>query len=105
MDKQKLINSLFFPRNINVNPDDKDHLVIVDNDIEVGVRFFINNKNSPNILYLHGNGEIAHEYEDIASYYNQYGINLLVSDYRGYGLSLGSPTKNNLLSDSLLIFD
>jgi pimeloyl-ACP methyl ester carboxylesterase len=36
--------------------------------------------------------------------YNNYGISLLVVDYRGYGQSTGLPTASNLLSDSHTAF-
>ena len=40
----------------------------------------------------------------MASYYHAHQSNFIVADYRGYGLSTGSPTKNNLHSDSTKIF-
>ena len=42
---------------------------------------------------------------DIAIFFQKFNINLIVSDYRGYGLSGGNPTKQNLHSDSLQILD
>ena len=44
------------------------------------------------ILYFHGNGEIASDYDTIAPFYTRLGITLFVIDYRGYGLSDGSPS-------------
>ena len=73
MNKNNLINSLFFPRKSEIQPDEKDHIVSVEQGVSVGVRFFTKNKNSPNILYFHGNAELAQEYDDLASYYNHYG--------------------------------
>tara|TARA_B100001964_G_C14186830_1_gene579016 strand:+ start:303 stop:1055 length:753 start_codon:yes stop_codon:yes gene_type:complete len=105
MNKDHLINSIFFPRKSDIQPDQKDHIVNVEEGVSIGIRFFTNDKKSPNILYFHGNAELAQEYDDLASYYNQYGLNLIVSDYRGYGLSTGTPNKENLLNDSLIIFD
>ena len=103
-DREMLLNSIFFPRPSFNEKDEKDHIVQVDGKIGVGVRFFINNKDYPSILFFHGNAELAQEYDDIAGYYNSNGCNFIVADYRGYGLSSGSPSKDNLLSDSNKIF-
>ena len=43
------------------------------------------------------------EYDEIAEYYHQFKLNLIVADYRGYGLSTGKPTKDNLHLDSIEI--
>ena len=60
---------------------------------------------APAILYWHGNGEIAADYEPIGPMYTGSGLTLLVIDYRGYGTSDGSPTCSNLLSDAITVFD
>ena len=102
--KDLILSSIFFPRPSFKDKDDKDHLVNVDKDIEVGVRFFLNNNSFSNILFFHGNAELSQEYDDIADYYKSCECNFIVADYRGYGLSSGSPNKNNLHSDSNKIF-
>ena len=66
---------------------------------------FLSSKNNPTILFFHGNAELAQEYDEIGEIYNQHNMNFIVSDYRGYGLSNGDPTKDNLHADSLIIFD
>lgn len=43
----------------------------------------------PALLYHHGNGEIAADYDDIAQDYPRLGITLLAIDYRGDGVSKG----------------
>ena len=101
-EKDTLINSIFYPRKSS-NKDERDHLVNVDKGIDVGVRFYIKDKSFDNILYFHGNAELASEYEDLSKIYHEYNINLIVADYRGYGLSHGTPTKQNLHNDSLKI--
>jgi pimeloyl-ACP methyl ester carboxylesterase len=57
------------------------------------------------ILYFHGNGEIASDYDGIAPLYNQLGITLFVVDYRGYGASDGIPTATALLADARTCFE
>ena len=103
-DREELLNSIFFPRPSFKDKDDKDHLVDVQEGIEVGIRFFLNDKSFPNILFFHGNAELSQEYDDIAEYYNSNECNFIVADYRGYGLSSGSPSKDNLHPDSNKIF-
>ena len=105
MHKNNIINSIFFPRKSYIEKDDNDHLVQVEKNVSVGVRFFLKDKSFDNILFFHGNAELSQEYGDIASFYNLYNCNFIVADYRGYGLSSGFPDKDNLLSDSLVIFD
>ena len=102
--KKNLINSIFFPRSSSTQKDN-DHTVLVEKDISVGITFFLKDKSFNNILFFHGNAELAQEYGDIATFFHNFNMNLIVADYRGYGLSSGTPTKENLQSDSLVIFD
>tara|TARA_Y100001970_G_scaffold281918_1_gene393695 strand:+ start:158 stop:910 length:753 start_codon:yes stop_codon:yes gene_type:complete len=104
MDKNSLLNSVFFPRPSFIPKNEKDHLVSVEDEIKVGVRFFLKDKKYPNIIFFHGNAELAQEYDNIGKLYNQYNCNFIVSDYRGYGLSDGKPTKDNLHLDANIIF-
>jgi alpha-beta hydrolase superfamily lysophospholipase len=62
--------------------------------------FWGKGKDSPTILYFHGNGEVVTDYEWIAQYYMQRNINLFVADYRGYGRSTGKPTVTNMVHDA-----
>ena len=41
------------------------------------------------------------DYDIIGKEYNRRGINFIIIDYRGYGLSNGEPTSQNILSDSI----
>ena len=104
MIKDNIIDFIFFPRKSTKLQDSKDHMVNVSKDINVGCRFFLKDPSYHTILFFHGNGEICHDYDDIAEYYHHFKLNFIVSDYRGYGLSNGEPNKDNLHSDSLEIF-
>jgi len=99
-----LLNSIFFPRQSFKEKDSNDHLLEVDDNISVGIRFFLKDLDYPTILFFHGNAELSQEYDDIAYYYHAHKCNFIVADYRGYGLSTGTPTKDNLQSDSSKIF-
>ena len=71
--------------------------------VSVGGRLFPAQPDSPLILFFHGNGEIAADYEAIAPLYRRLGITLLVMDYRGYGTSGGQPTAETLIADARAI--
>lgn len=72
--------------------------------IAISGRLYPADPDSSAILYYHGNGEIAADYDELASYYAWIGITLLVMDYRGYGMSSGEPTAENLVSDAHGVF-
>ena len=103
MDKEKILNSIFYPRKYS-KKDKQDILIDIDKD-KIAIRLFLKKRSYPTILFFHGNAEICQDYDDIAMMYNNSNINLIVSDYRGYGLSTGAPSKQNLHSDSIAVFD
>ena len=103
--KKEILNSIFFPRKSYLKKGELDHIVPVEEGVGVGVRFYLKNNRFDNIIFFHGNAELAEEYADIAPMYHAQAINLIVVDYRGYGLSDGIPTKDNLLSDASKIFN
>jgi hypothetical protein len=57
------------------------------------------------LLFFHGNGEIAADYDDIAPLFNRAGVNFVVADYRGYGCSQGRPTASSMMTDCHRILD
>jgi|TARA_B110000495_G_scaffold15640_1_gene11188 fermentation-respiration switch protein FrsA (DUF1100 family) len=103
--KNKILNSIFYPRSSQLAKTVNDHTIMIENNICIGISFYIKNPNNHNLLFFHGNAELAQEYKEIGSIFNSYDINLIVADYRGYGLSTGEPTINNLKTDSLKIFE
>jgi pimeloyl-ACP methyl ester carboxylesterase len=109
LDHPEVLRVLFYPRPDygRVSAASNVHLVSVEVEpgIAVGGRLYPVAPEAPAILYYHGNGEIAADYDDIASLYTQLGITLLVMDYRGYGTSGGAPTASNLLTDAVIAFD
>lgn len=76
----------------------------VERGIKISCGFWVSDKKCPSILYFHGNGETVADYDWIAPFYNQRGLNLFVADYRGYGSSNGKPTISNMFSDAHAIF-
>jgi pimeloyl-ACP methyl ester carboxylesterase len=85
------------PKNGKVYP------VEVDKKVNIYCGFWVNSKDSPSIIYFHGNGETVADHGWIAPVYNHLGINIFVADYRGYGSSDGKPTVGNMLNDAHII--
>jgi pimeloyl-ACP methyl ester carboxylesterase len=52
------------------------------------------------LIFFHGNGEIAADYDDIASYFTSCGVSFWIVDYRGYGRSSGSPAYPFMFEDA-----
>jgi alpha-beta hydrolase superfamily lysophospholipase len=111
LDHETILQFVFHPRKHYGPPpreSDKTYSLKfeISENIEISGRFYLadNSKNSPTILFFHGNGEIASDYDFIGPTYQQLGINFYIVDYRGYGYSSGSPTFSNMISDSVLVF-
>lgn len=107
-DQPHVLQVMFYPRrDFPESPSPLNatvHLIGVEEGISIGCRFYRVGPDSPNILYFHGNGEIASDYDPIAPQYNRRKINLFVADYRGYGISGGRPTATSMIRDAHKIF-
>ncbi len=58
------------------------------------------------LLWLHGNaGNISHRVGNIAALNRLTGLGVLIVDYRGYGLSGGSPSERGFYADAEAGFD
>lgn len=109
LDQPEVLRVLFYPRReypfTSEPPGAHPVAVEVEPGINVGGRLYVAGPEAPAILFFHGNGEIAADYDEIAPLYTRLGITLLVADYRGYGTSGGTPTGSNLLTDAVTVFD
>ena len=107
IDLSPLLSFLFYPRrDTTFCPEGAfDLLVPVEKGISVACRFYAGHRDWPWVLFFHGNGEVASDYDEIAPFYLQKKINLAVADYRGYGASGGSPNFTHLTQDSHLLFE
>lgn len=57
------------------------------------------------VLHFHGNAEIVADYVPaMADVMNELGVNVLFAEYRGYGVSSGTPSLNAMLDDAESIF-
>jgi hypothetical protein len=107
LDQPRALQYIFHPRKENASHPPAgavDYAIKVAEGVTIGCRFYIAGLKAPSILFFHGNGEIVGDYDDIGPVYNQYGLNLLAVDYRGYGTSSGTPTVTAMLKDSHVLF-
>jgi alpha-beta hydrolase superfamily lysophospholipase len=107
MDHPEILRRILFPRWTSApdGPNAYNHFIQVENSISIGCRFYPAGGNHPCILFFHGNGETAPEYDDVAPYYRERNLNLFVADYRGYGMSGGTPTSSSIIRDAHPIFE
>ena len=107
LDDPNISMNSFFPRQgWTPTPEGvQDYTVNVGDDIGLSCRFFSYGNSAPTILFFYGNGETAIDYNSIAPFYNQVGLNFFVADYRGYGKSGGSPSFTTMLSDANTVLE
>lgn len=70
----------------------------------LGCRFYKADKDDPTILFFHGNGETVSDYDLVAQKYAEFGMNLFLTTYRGYGWSTGSPSVAKMFEDAEAVF-
>ena len=106
LDRPEITGFIFYPRRSwrPAPPGATDYLAPVAPDISISCRFYVSGHDAPTILFFHGNGEVASDYDDIAPFYERLGINLFVADYRGYGASGGIPSFSSMLTDAHAVF-
>jgi fermentation-respiration switch protein FrsA (DUF1100 family) len=97
--------SLYFPfREIEITPEDvglkyEDIHVKTEDGLRINGWFIPSNASKATILLSHGNGgNISHRIEKILIL-NALGIDVMIFDYRGYGMSEGSPSEKGLYKD------
>ncbi|WP_319525947.1 alpha/beta fold hydrolase [uncultured Desulfosarcina sp.] len=109
LDRPDVGRFLFHPRKSAPSAEKRDNFqelrIPVAEGIAVGARFHVADAGGATLLFFHGNGEIVADYDDIAPLFNRLGINFLVVDYRGYGISDGTPTASAMMADCHRIFD
>ena len=69
-----------------------------------GVRihgWFVPGSGAPTLIWFHGNGgNISNRADNIAGLNRRLGVSILIIDYRGYGLSDGSPNEQGTYLDA-----
>ena len=107
LDDPRILPFIFSPQQSPVTPlpvGAQDVNIEVEPGVIIGCRLYLDNPESPNILYFHGNGEKVSDHDEIGPMYNQVGLNLLVTEYRGYGWSNGTPTVQAMFADAETLF-
>ena len=109
LDRPEILMYLFHPRQEWGGSQGRtsavDMLIPVAKDVEIGASFHMATSSAPNILFFHGNGEIASDYDDLGPFYNRMDINFLPVDYRGYGRSTGKPTVTDMMKDCHVVYE
>lgn len=109
LDRPEVLSVLFYPRREvgvpRLVPGVHNVRVPVAPGVAVGGKIFAAGRGAPVVLYFHGNGEIASDYDSIADAYTRIGLTLFVVDYRGYGTSDGAPTATALMADAWACFE
>jgi pimeloyl-ACP methyl ester carboxylesterase len=107
LDQPEVLNTIFHPRKELLSgplpANAVDLGIAVDEGIRLSARIHLADKDDPNILFFHGNGEIVSDYDMIGPLYNRYGMNFMVVDYRGYGNSGGEPSVTAMMDGPLVV--
>ena len=93
---------MFFPRSASRKP-----TFIVDvGEARLGCYLRRQHAEAGTLLYFHGNGELAAEYDQHhAELFLGMGVNVCFAEYRGYGASTGAPALGAMLADGEKIVD
>jgi hypothetical protein len=109
LDRPEILMLLFHPRPEWATPEPVpecfDVMIPVEEKVTLGAKFHLSGAGAPAILFFHGNGEIAADYNDLGQIYRRMGVHFLVFDYRGYGRSGGIPTITGMMRDCHAVFE
>jgi uncharacterized protein len=109
VDRPEILMLLFHPRPEWASPEPVpgclEVMIPVEEGVRLGAKFHLSGGRDPTILFFHGNGEIAADYNDLGQLYRRMGMHFLVFDYRGYGRSGGSPTITDMMRDCHVVFE
>lgn len=102
LDRPEILGVVFYPRQdwTATPPNAHDYMVPVEPGVSVSCRYYPASAGSPCILYFHGNGEVASDYDGVAPLYNGIDVGLFVADFRGYGRSSGTPGFASMAADA-----
>jgi len=105
-DSPEFNQNLFFPRRDGAGPPvgAEEIYIEVEPQIKIHVRKYLLPRAKFSLLYFHGNGEIVSDYDGMSALYSNMGCELIVCDYRGYGLSDGRPSLRRALQDAHKIY-
>ncbi|MEW6428541.1 MAG: alpha/beta hydrolase [Thermodesulfobacteriota bacterium] len=103
LDQPEILAALFHPRREPETARGQTMVQVADA-IAIGAALHLAGKEAPTILFFHGNGETAADYDEIGPVFNRHGLNFIAADYRGYGASTGTPSVSAMMADALTLF-
>ena len=100
LDHPLLSGRYFFPW-----PSRFDNPFFIDGDgFRLGCRYRLDSIGAPTVIHFHGNGETVADYVGaFEERITAMGVNLLLAEYRGYGMSSGQPALAAMLADLELL--
>lgn len=107
LDRPEILSHIFHPqssRKTSPPKGSRDLPVEVAEGIKLACRFHESAPEAPTLLYFHGNGETVLDYDQIGPMYCHHGMNILITTYRGYGWSDGSPDVTSMFLDADALF-
>lgn len=107
LDRAEILQYIFHPRKDYSDHAPEgiiEHFISVDAGVQIGTRMRLTASDAPHILFFHGSGEIASEYDDIGPIYNRCGFSFIAVDFRGYGKSTGEPTASSMIHDAHAVY-
>ncbi len=108
IDDPRISNVVFFPRKAPIPNNLKSHVepltFKIHDNVRIGGYIYKKDKQLPNILFFHGNGEIALDYQYFYHLFFKIDVNLAVIDFRGYGHSTREPSYSSLYADAFPVY-
>lgn len=97
-------SAIFFPRPDMPYgppaPGASDAMFDLPDGVRLRLRVYPGPEGAPRILYFHGNGETARDYDPMAASFVELPVSLVIAEYRGYGPSTGRPSLSTFLDDA-----
>lgn len=107
----QVAGAVFFPRpDLPYGPEAPgawEHLFEVASQVRSRLRVFPAKEPAvaADILFFHGNGETARDYDGLWPELGRLGANFWAAEYRGYGLAGGEPSVHTFLADAHVALD
>lgn len=60
---------------------------------------------APLAVFFHGNAELIDHQQTIIDLYHDFGVHVLMVEYRGYGQSEGTPSEAHIVADSIALIE
>lgn len=99
LDDPRLCQHLFFPRRTPV----LDPFLVEGDGFRLACRYRRVDPARPTVIHFHGNGETAGDGLVLEAHLAALGVNVLLAEYRGYGMSTGTPAVAAMLADVALV--